>query len=76
MEADGAVGPGAMGRGLREVVLQMHMTLDGFADSREGFVPVRTRYGDSLEESPGARFRPDADQETTPRGHRLAASES
>ena len=25
---------------MRDVVLQMHMTLDGFADSKEGFVPL------------------------------------
>lgn len=29
---------------MREVVLQMHMTLDGFADSREGFVPIGDRH--------------------------------
>ncbi len=35
--------------GLREVVIQMHMTLDGFADSRDGFVPLNDRrYGAEL----------------------------
>jgi dihydrofolate reductase len=28
---------------MRDVVLQMHMTLDGFADSKEGFVPITDR---------------------------------
>ena len=28
---------------LRDVVLQMHITLDGFADSKEGFVPITDR---------------------------------
>ncbi len=28
---------------MREVVVQMHMTLDGFADSRTGFVPLEDR---------------------------------
>jgi dihydrofolate reductase len=28
---------------MRDVVLQMHMTLDGFADSQEGFVPITDR---------------------------------
>ena len=28
---------------MREVVLQMHITLDGLADSREGFVPISDR---------------------------------
>jgi len=28
---------------MREVVLQMHTTLDGFADSKDGFVPINDR---------------------------------
>lgn len=28
---------------MRDVVLQMHMTLDGFADSKDGFVPIGDR---------------------------------
>ena len=28
---------------MREVVLQMHMTLDGYADSKTGFVPINDR---------------------------------
>jgi dihydrofolate reductase len=28
---------------MRDVVLQMHMTLDGFADSKRGFVPIGDR---------------------------------
>jgi dihydrofolate reductase len=28
---------------MRDVVLQMHMTLDGFADSKHGFVPITDR---------------------------------
>lgn len=28
---------------MRDVVLQMHMTLDGFADSKDGFVPISDR---------------------------------
>jgi dihydrofolate reductase len=28
---------------MREVVVQMHMTLDGFADSKDGFVPITDR---------------------------------
>ena len=41
---------------MRSVVLQMHMTLDGFADSRKGFVPISDRpywkeLGRALEET-------------------------
>jgi dihydrofolate reductase len=28
---------------LRDVILQLHMTLDGFADSKDGFVPITDR---------------------------------
>jgi dihydrofolate reductase len=28
---------------VRDVVLQLHMTLDGFADSKEGFIPITDR---------------------------------
>lgn len=34
---------GPPGGRMREVVLQMHVTLDGFADSKEGFVPINDR---------------------------------
>lgn len=37
---------------MREVVLQMHVTLDGLADSREGFVPIGDRaYWRALDEA-------------------------
>jgi dihydrofolate reductase len=37
---------------MREVVLQMHTTLDGAADSKEGFVPIMDRrYWKELEEA-------------------------
>ena len=37
---------------MRDVVLQMHMTLDGYADSKEGFVPIADRaYWDQLHEA-------------------------
>ncbi|MGI0054167.1 MAG: dihydrofolate reductase family protein [Thermoplasmata archaeon] len=36
---------------MRDVVLQMHMTLDGFADSKQGFVPITDRgYWKELDE--------------------------
>jgi dihydrofolate reductase len=36
----------------REVVLQMHTTLDGFADSKDGFVPLMDRsYANALEKA-------------------------
>jgi dihydrofolate reductase len=37
---------------MRDVVLQMHTTLDGFADSKEGFVPIQDRpYWKELDEA-------------------------
>jgi dihydrofolate reductase len=37
---------------MREVVVQMHMTLDGFADSQNGFVPIEDRaYWKALNEA-------------------------
>lgn len=37
---------------MREVVLQMHVTLDGFADSPKGFVPIGDRaYWNALDEA-------------------------
>jgi dihydrofolate reductase len=39
---------------MRDVVLQMHMTLDGFADSKDGFIPIEDRsYWNAL----GAAFQ-------------------
>jgi dihydrofolate reductase len=38
--------------GMRDLVLQMHVTLDGFADSAKGFVPIMDRsYGKELDEA-------------------------
>ncbi len=45
---------------MREVVLQMHTTLDGFADSKNGFVPINDRsywrdLGKAFRRTPAAR---------------------
>jgi dihydrofolate reductase len=44
---------------MREVVIQMHMTLDGFADSQDGFIPITDRpywkeLGEALESTEAA----------------------
>ncbi len=44
---------------MRDVVIQMHMTLDGYADSKDGFVPITDRaywreLGAALEETGAA----------------------
>jgi dihydrofolate reductase len=39
----GLLGSSEAEPGMRKVVIQMHMSLDGFADSRDGFVPIDDR---------------------------------